>query len=93
MKGPERFIDDCSRHQPASPAAPRWERACSRRGPCIQHPCRLTGRLRGQARSHRLCRHSYRRLLSAGLAKAPTETIEIQVDHRRSEQGQHLAQQ
>ncbi|KAA8740589.1 hypothetical protein FE275_11620 [Pseudomonas koreensis] len=30
-----------------------WEWACSRRGRHIQHRCRLSGRLREQARSHR----------------------------------------
>ncbi|QBZ91017.1 hypothetical protein EPZ47_20680 [Pseudomonas viciae] len=29
-----------------------WERACSRKGPHIQHPCKLAHRLREQARSH-----------------------------------------
>ncbi|HCS41797.1 MAG TPA: hypothetical protein DIW52_03075, partial [Pseudomonas sp.] len=29
-----------------------WERACSRRGRHIRHQCRLTHRLREQARSH-----------------------------------------
>ncbi|MVW86472.1 hypothetical protein EI969_11070 [Pseudomonas sp. PB101] len=32
-----------------------WELACQRRGRHIQHQHCLTGRHRGQARSHRLC--------------------------------------
>ena len=36
-------------------ASPMWERACPRRGRHIQHQCRLTHRLREQARSHRGC--------------------------------------
>ncbi len=36
----------------ASTTDPLWERACSRRGQYIQHQCKLTHRLREQARSH-----------------------------------------
>ncbi|QBX39683.1 hypothetical protein E4T63_03435 [Pseudomonas fluorescens] len=38
---------------PEPPQIPLWERACSRRGRISRHPCWLTHRLRGQARSHR----------------------------------------
>ncbi|HCS46528.1 MAG TPA: hypothetical protein DIW52_27615 [Pseudomonas sp.] len=40
-----------------------WERACSRKQLFIQYRCRLTHRIREQARSHRVARqdfHAYR---------------------------------